>query len=62
MLIIPRSRNQSIVIADNILVNVVEIDDDEVQLSIEYPEGVTVQKGELVAAMKQAIEEPQALQ
>ena len=62
MLIIPRSRNQSIVIADNILVNVVEIDDDEVQLSIEYPEGVTVQKGELVAAMRQAIEEPQALQ
>ena len=61
MLIIPRSRNQSVVIADNIIVNVVEIDDDEVQLSIEYPEGATVQKGELVAAMKRAVEEPQAL-
>ena len=61
MLIIPRSRNQSVVIADNIIVNVVEIDDDEVQLSIEYPEGATVQKGELVAAMNRAVEEPQAL-
>jgi carbon storage regulator len=58
MLIIPRSKNQSIVISDNIIVNVVEVEGDEVWLSIEYPEGVSVQPGEVVAERKLAVEEP----
>jgi carbon storage regulator CsrA len=61
MLIIPRSENQSIVIRDDIIVNVVEIGDDEVRLSIEYPDGVSVRTGELVAATELAVKEPEAL-
>ena len=58
MLIIPRSKNQSIVISDNIIVNVVEVEGDEVRLSIEYPEGVSVQPGEVVAERELAVKEP----
>ena len=61
MLIIPRSKNQSIVISDNIIVNVVEVDGDEVRLSIEYPEGVSVRRGEVVAERELAVEEPAAV-
>ena len=61
MLIIPRSKNQSIVINDNIIVNVVEVDGDEVRLSIEYPEGVSVQAGEVVAERELAVKEPAAV-
>ncbi|MFC1596688.1 carbon storage regulator [Planctomycetota bacterium] len=61
MLIIPRSKNQSVVISDNIIVNVVEVDGDEVQLSIEYPEGVSVRTGETVAKKELAVEEPAAV-
>jgi len=61
MLIIPRSKNQSIVIGDNIIMNVVEINDDEVQLSIEYPEGVSVRPGEVVAERELAVKEPAAV-
>ena len=58
MLVIPRSKNQSIVISDNIIVNVVEVEGDEVRLSIEYPEGVSVQPGEVVAERELAVKEP----
>ena len=61
MLIIPRSENQSIVIRDDIIVNVVEIGDGEVRLSIEYPDGVSVRTAELVAATESAVKEPEAL-
>ena len=58
MLIIPRSKNQSIVISDNIIVNVVEVDGDEVRLSVEYPEGVSVRMGQVVVKRELAVEEP----
>jgi len=61
MLIIPRGKNQSIVISDNIVVNVVEIGDDEVRLSIEYPDGLSVQTRELVGATELAVEGPETL-
>jgi carbon storage regulator len=61
MLIIPRSKNQSVVISDDIIVNVVEVEGDEVQLSIEYPEGVSVRRGEVVAERVLAVEEPAAV-
>ena len=60
MLIIPRSKNQSIVINDDIIVNVIEVGDDEVRLSVEYPEGVSVRTRELVAAAGLAAKEPEA--
>ena len=61
MFIIPRSKNQSVVIGDNIIVNVVEVEGDEVQLSIEYPEGVSVRRGEVVAERVFAVEAPAAV-
>jgi carbon storage regulator len=61
MLIIPRSKNQSVVIGDNIIVNVVEVEGDEVRLSIEYPEGVSVRTGEVVAERGLAVKEPAAV-
>ena len=61
MLIIPRSKNQSIVIGDGIIVNVIEIAGDEVRLSIEHPEDVSVGTGDLVAAAELAAGEPEAL-
>jgi carbon storage regulator len=61
MLIIPRGKNQSIVISDRIIVNVIEIRGEEVRLSIETPEGVSVQAGELVAAAEHAGQEPEDL-
>ena len=61
MLIIPRSKSQSVVIGDAIIVNVVEVEGDEVQLSIEYPEGVSVRRGEVVAERVLAVEEPAAV-
>ena len=61
MLIIPRSKNQAVVISDDIIVNVVEVEGDEVQLSIEYPEGVSVRRGEVVAERALAVEEPAAV-
>jgi carbon storage regulator CsrA len=61
MLIIPRTKNQSIVISDNIIVNVVEVEDGEVRLSIDYPEGVSVRAGEVVAERELAVKEPAAI-
>jgi carbon storage regulator len=61
MLVIPRSKNQSIVISDNIIVNVVEVEGDEVRLSIECPEGVSVRAGEVVAEREFAIKKPAAI-
>ena len=61
MRIIPRSKNQSIVISDSIIVNVLEVEDDEVRLSIEYTEGVSVQPGEVVAEQELAVKEPAAV-
>lgn len=61
MLIIPRSKNQSLVIGDGIIVNVIEIGDDEVRLSIETPEGVSIETREVAAATELATKEPEAL-
>ena len=61
MLIIPRSKGQAIVIRDNIIVHVIDVEGDEVRLSIEYPEGVSVQTGELVAEREGAVKEPAAV-
>ena len=46
MLVIPRKSAESIVIGDNIIVTIIEVQEDEVRLAIEYPRGVTVQRRE----------------
>jgi carbon storage regulator len=54
MLVIPRTAGECVIIGDNILLTVVEIQGDEVRLSIEYPPEVPVVKGELFEAVRQA--------
>jgi carbon storage regulator len=56
MLVIPRKKDEAIVIGHEIEVTVIEIRDDEVQLSIEYPEGATVHRGEVGATIRREIE------
>ena len=51
MLVIPREKNESIVINDNIVVTVIEIRGDRVRLGIEYPPGVTVHRREVFEAL-----------
>ena len=41
---IPRKKGESIVIGDSIILTIVEIDDDEVRISIEHPPEVTVER------------------
>ena len=44
MITIPRKKGESIVIGDSIILTIIEIDDDEVRISIEYPPEVTIQR------------------
>lgn len=48
MLVLSRKLNESIVIADNIIVTVVKIDRNCVRLGIEAPEDVKIFRNELV--------------
>lgn len=41
MFIIPRAKGESIVIGDDLLVTVIEVEDDEVRLSVERLSGQT---------------------
>lgn len=41
---IPCKKGESIVIGDSIILTIIEIDDDEVRISIEYPPEVTIQR------------------
>ena len=58
MLVIPRKSAESIVIGDNIILTIIEVQDDEVRLAIEYPPGVTVQRREASQAMRSREENP----
>ena len=46
MLVIPRKKDEAIVIDDDIEVAIIEIRGDEVRLAISYPDGATVHRGE----------------
>ena len=50
MIVIPRKKGQSVVIGDNIL-TVIKVRGDKVQLRIEHPKGVTVQRREAYEAI-----------
>ena len=58
MLEISRSKNQGVVINDNIIVNVVEILEDEVLISIEYPHNISVEQSDSLSAIGRTEEEP----
>jgi len=52
MLVLSRKKNESIVIADNIIVTVVDIRGDKVRLGIAAPESVPVHRQEVYDAIK----------
>ena len=47
MIVIPRKKDESVVIDDNIILTVIEVRGDRVRLGIEYPKGVTVHSREV---------------
>jgi carbon storage regulator len=51
MIILPRKKNESVVINDDIIITVIEIRDDKVRLGIEYPKSVTVHRREVYEAI-----------
>jgi carbon storage regulator CsrA len=61
MLVIPRSKDQGMVIKDNIIVTVVDILDDEVLISIEHPDDVSIEQSELQSVVGLMEEEPVAV-
>ena len=61
MLVIPRRKNQGVVIKDDIIINVVEIHKDEVLISIEHPDNVSVEQSESLSAVGLVEEEPVAV-
>ena len=52
MIVIQRIEDESIVIGDDIILTVIEVREDEVQVRIEYPEGVAVHPGEVYEALQ----------
>jgi carbon storage regulator CsrA len=61
MLVIPRSKNQGVVIRDDIIITVVEILEDEVLISIEHPDNVLVEQSESLSAVSRTEKEPVAV-
>jgi carbon storage regulator len=52
MLVLSRHRDESIVIADNIVITVVEVRGDKVRLGIEAPKEIPVHRREVYDAIK----------
>lgn len=52
MLVLSRKRNEQIVIADNIVITIVEIRGDKVRLGIEAPKSVPVHRKEVYEAIQ----------
>ena len=46
MIVIPREEGEAVVIGDDVVVTVVEIRGDRVRLAIEYPDDMTLERGE----------------
>lgn len=56
MLVLSRKVNESIVIADNIVITVIEVRGDKVRLGVEAPKDVPVHREEVYEAIKKAVE------
>ncbi len=57
MLVLSRRSGQEIVIADNIVITVVEIRGDRVRLGIDAPREIPVHRKEVIGAIEQAAPE-----
>jgi carbon storage regulator len=53
MLVLSRKKNERIVIADNIVITVVEVKGDKVRLGIEAPDEIPVHRHEVWAAIQE---------
>lgn len=62
MLVLSRKKNESIVIADNIVITVVEIRRDKVRLGIEAPRDIPVHRREVYDAIKRSERSEEACQ
>jgi carbon storage regulator len=51
MIVLPRKKNESIVIGDDIILTVIEVRGDKVRLGIEHPKSVTVHRQEIYEAI-----------
>jgi carbon storage regulator len=56
MLVLSRKKNETIVIAENIIVTVVDIRGDRVRLGIEAPRDIPVHRREVYEAIKRSRE------
>jgi carbon storage regulator len=52
MLVLSRTRDESIIIGDNVVVTVVDVRGDKVKLGIEAPQDVTVHRREVYEAIR----------
>ena len=57
MLVLSRKRNEQIVIAENIVITIVEIRGDKVRLGIEAPNEIPVHRKEVFEAIKRKEDE-----
>lgn len=58
MLVLARSRDQSIIIGDDIKITVVEVRGNKVRLGIDAPQGITVHREEVYLQIKAAENPP----
>ncbi len=58
MLELSRKKNESIVIADSIVVTVVDVRGDKVRLGIDAPREIPVHRSEVHAAIAARVDEP----
>ncbi|GIK16824.1 MAG: hypothetical protein BroJett003_17880 [Planctomycetota bacterium] len=54
MLVLARSRDQSIIIGDDIKITVVEVRGNKVRLGIDAPQGISVHREEIYRQIKEA--------
>ncbi|MBA3483435.1 MAG: carbon storage regulator CsrA [Pirellulales bacterium] len=52
MLVLSRTRDESIIIGDNVVVTIVDVRGDKVKLGIEAPQDVTVHRREVYEAIR----------
>jgi carbon storage regulator len=57
MLVVSRCRKQKIRIADNIIIEVIDITGDEVKIGVEAPKSIPILRGELLGLCKKVEKE-----
>jgi carbon storage regulator len=62
MLVLSRTRDESIIIGDNVVVTVVDVRGDKVKLGIEAPQDITVHRREVYEAIRRENQQAAKLQ